>query len=99
MNKPADLPAQVGVNFYKEHGADEWTDAVVASMKLGGVDNMFFVSGTELAYYQEAIVKAEVKGWPAPKLITMLHESVALHAAIGSAAVSGKPSEIGRAHV
>ncbi len=98
MNKPADLPLQAGANFYNEHGADEWTDAVVASMKLGGVDNMFFVSGTELAYYQEAVVKAEVKGWPAPKLITMLHESVALHAAIGSAAVSGKPS-VAAAHV
>ena len=98
MNKPADMPVQAGANFYSEHGADEWTDAVVASMKLGGVDNMFFVSGTELAYYQEAIVKAEVKGWPAPRLITMLHESVALHAAIGSAAVSGKPS-VAAAHV
>ena len=71
MNKPADLPLQAGANFYNEHGADEWTDAVVASMKLGGVDNMFFVSGTELAYYQEAVVKAEVKGWQ-PGLVPAL---------------------------
>ncbi len=98
MNKPADLQVQAGANFWNEHGADEWTDAVVAAMKLGGVDQMFFVSGTELAYYQEAIVKAEVKGWPAPKLITMLHESVALHAAIGAATITGKPS-VAAAHV
>jgi acetolactate synthase I/II/III large subunit len=92
MNKPADTPLQVAGNFWEAYGADEWTDAVVASMKLGGIDHLFFVSGTELAYYQEAVVKAGVKGWPAPTLITMLHESAALHAAIGAAMVSGKPS-------
>jgi len=79
-------------NFWKEYPADEWTDAVVAAMKLGGVDHLFFVSGTELAYFQEAITKAEVLGRPAPKLVTMIHESAALHAAIGAATVSGKPS-------
>ncbi len=26
-----------------EYGADEWSDAMVASMKLGGVDHLFFV--------------------------------------------------------
>ena len=62
MNKPADVPAQAGGNFWKEYAAEEWTDAVVASMKLGGVDHLYFVSGTELAYYQEAITKAEAQG-------------------------------------
>ena len=52
---------QVAGNFWEEYGADEWTDAVVASMKLGGIDHLFFVSGTEIAYYQEAVVKAEVR--------------------------------------
>ena len=41
-----------------EYGADEWSDAMVASMKLGGVDNLFFVSGSEIAFYQESAAKA-----------------------------------------
>jgi hypothetical protein len=92
MNKSVATQMQATANFWNQYGADEWTDAVVASMKLGGIDHMFFVSGTELAYYQEAVVKAGVKNWPAPKLVTMIHESAALHAAIGAAMVSGKPS-------
>ncbi|MCZ6452289.1 MAG: thiamine pyrophosphate-binding protein, partial [Deltaproteobacteria bacterium] len=75
-----------------ETPADEWSDAVVAAMKLGGVDNLFFVSGSEVGYYQEAIAKAEERGWPAPKLITMVHEGVALNAALGYSMVTGKPS-------
>ena len=30
-----------------QYGADEWSDAMIASMKLGGVDNLFFVSGSD----------------------------------------------------
>ena len=36
-----------------EYGAEEWSDALMASMKLGGVDNLFFVSGSEIAFFQE----------------------------------------------
>ncbi len=43
---------------WSEHPADEWSDAIVASMKLGGIDHLFFVSGTEIIFYQEAIAKA-----------------------------------------
>ena len=95
MQTPSGIPhlsPGASGNFWKEYGADEWTDAVVAAMKLGGVDHLYFVSGTELAYFQEAITKAEVLGRPAPKLVTMIHESAALHAAIGAAMVSGKPT-------
>ncbi len=90
--KPSLEPRAGAGNFWNEYPADEWTDAVVAAMKLGGVDHLFFVSGTELAYFQEAITKAQVLGRPAPKLVTMIHESAALHAAIGAAMVSGKPA-------
>ena len=37
---------------WNEHPADEWSDAIVAAMKLGGVDHLFFVSGTEIIFYQ-----------------------------------------------
>ena len=75
-----------------QYGADEWSDAMVASMKLGGVDNLFFVSGSEIAFWQESIAKAKEREWPAPRLVTVTHEGVALNAAAGDAMVSGKPS-------
>lgn len=79
-------------NCWGEHAADEWSDAIVAAMKLGGVDQLFFVSGAEMNFFQEAIAKAEALGRPAPKLVTMIHESVALNAAIGATMVTGRPS-------
>jgi acetolactate synthase-1/2/3 large subunit len=61
-------------------------------MKLGGIDHLFFVSGSELTFYQEAIAKAGARGWPAPKLVTMVHEQVALAAALGDSMVRNQPS-------
>jgi len=72
--------------------ADEWGDAIVAAMKLGGVDDLFFVSGTELNFYQEAVAKAHATDRPTPNLITMTHESVALNAALGNAMLRNRPS-------
>jgi acetolactate synthase-1/2/3 large subunit len=34
-------------------------DAIVAAMALGGVDHLFFTSGAEIVWYQEAIAKAQ----------------------------------------
>src|SRR4051794_9201952 len=79
---------------WSEHPADEWSDAIVASMKLGGVDHLFFVSGTEIIFYQEAIAKARQRGWPAPALVTVPHEHVALNAALGAAAAGNRPSAV-----
>src|SRR4029453_7872235 len=78
--------------WWSETGAEEWADAIVAAMKLGGVDNLFFVSGSEIAFYQESIAKANHRGWPAPRLLTVIHEGVALNAALGNAMVSGRPA-------
>src|SRR5688500_11579226 len=79
---------------WSEHPADEWSDAIVAAMKLGGVDQLFFVSGTEIIFFQEAVAKARQRGWPAPALVTVPHEHVALNAALGATAASGKPSAV-----
>jgi acetolactate synthase-1/2/3 large subunit len=78
--------------WWTETGAEEWADANVAAMKLGGVDHLFFVSGSELNFYQEAIAKAHATGRPAPRLVTMTHEHVALNAALGSAMVRNQPA-------
>jgi acetolactate synthase-1/2/3 large subunit len=81
-----------GDAFWHEEASDEWSDAIVAAMKLGGIDHLFFVSGTEINFFQEAIAKARVRGTPAPRLVTMIHESVALNAALGVSMVTGQPS-------
>lgn len=92
-----------------EHEPREWMDlpaaneslvgdAIVASLAAGGVDHLFFTSGSEIAFYQEAIAKARAHGRPAPRIITVTHEHAALNAALGYAAVSGRPA-VTAAHV
>jgi acetolactate synthase-1/2/3 large subunit len=70
--------------------ADERGDAIVAAMGLGGVDYMFFNSGSEIMFMQEAIAKANSLGRPAPKLVMMTHEYPTLNAALGYAAATGR---------
>jgi acetolactate synthase I/II/III large subunit len=70
--------------------ADYRGDVVVAAMALGGVDHLFFTSGSELAFYQESVAKARHHNRPVPRLVTVTHEHVSLNAALGYAAVSGK---------
>jgi|SRR5690348_13521199 len=67
-------------------------DAVVAAMAAGGIEYLFFTSGSEIAFYQEAIAKAVAQGRKAPKLITVPHEHASLNAALGYAAVTGRPA-------
>ncbi|MCZ6892313.1 MAG: thiamine pyrophosphate-requiring protein [Chloroflexi bacterium] len=81
-----------GESWWTEAGAEEWSDALMASMKLGGVDNLFFVSGSEIAFYQESAAKAREREWPSPRLVTMTHEGAALNAALGNAMVTGQPA-------
>ena len=68
-------------------------DAIVASMAAGGVDHLFFTSGSEIGFYQEAVAKARAHGHNNPiRLITVPHEHISLNAALGYAAVSGRPA-------
>ncbi len=73
-----------------EVAAEEVSDALVASMALGGVDYLFFTSGSEIMFWQEATAKALALGRPSPRLITVLHENVTLNAALGFAMVTGR---------
>ena len=77
---------------WSEHEGVEWADALTTAMKLGGVEHFFFVSGSEISFYQEAIARGAAKGWPAPRLLTVTHEGSALNAAIGSAMVREQPA-------
>jgi acetolactate synthase-1/2/3 large subunit len=77
---------------WKSEPAVDVSDAIIASMAAGGVDHLFFTSGAEIVFYQEAIARAKAQGKPAPRLIVMPHEHASLNAALGYAAVSGKPA-------
>jgi acetolactate synthase-1/2/3 large subunit len=76
---------------WAEIPAGDVSDAIIAAMAAGGVDHLFFTSGAEIVWYQEAIAKAAAQGRAVPRMITMTHEHASLNAAIGYAAVSGKP--------
>jgi acetolactate synthase-1/2/3 large subunit len=78
--------------------AEDNGDAMIAAMAEAGVDYIFFTSGSEIGFYQEAVAKAHARGRKAPKLITVTHEHANLNAALGYAAVSGKPA-VTAAHV
>jgi acetolactate synthase I/II/III large subunit len=75
-----------------EIDASDAGEAVVAAMTAGGVEVLFFTSGSELAFYQEAIAKARAQGRKAPRLILLTHEVPALNAALGYAAATGRPA-------
>src|SRR5207302_160460 len=72
--------------------AEQAAEALLASMKLNGIERLWFTSGTELAFFQEVPVKHQALGRPTPKIMTMTHENAALSAAMGETMISGKPS-------
>jgi acetolactate synthase I/II/III large subunit len=86
----AQQTASIDPDGWAQVPADERGDAIVAAMGLGGVDYMFFNSGSEIMFMQEAIAKANALGRPAPKLVMMTHEYPTLNAALGYAAASGR---------
>ena len=78
---------------------DDVGDAIVASLAAGGVDHLFFTSGSEIGFFQEATAKARAKGGnKVMRLVTVPHEHVSLNAALGFAAMSGRPA-VTAAHV
>src|SRR6185503_19558974 len=72
--------------------AEQAAEAMLASMKLNGIERIWFTSGTELAFLQEVPVKHQALGRPTPRIMTMTHENAALSAACGETMVTGRPS-------
>jgi acetolactate synthase-1/2/3 large subunit len=72
--------------------AEQAAEAMLASMKLNGIDRIWFTSGTELAFLQEVPVKHQALGRPTPTIMTMTHENAALSAACGETMITGKPA-------
>lgn len=67
-------------------------EAVVAAIAAGRHQYAFFTSDFELCFVQEAVAKSDAISRSAPTLITITHEHVSPNAALGYAAVSGKPA-------
>ena len=65
---------------WHEIPADQVSEALVASLKLNGIDRLWFVSGSELSFFQEGSIKNKALGRPAPEIMTMTHENAALAA-------------------
>jgi acetolactate synthase-1/2/3 large subunit len=75
-----------------EMAVEQAAEALMASMKLNGIDRLWFTSGTELAFFQEVPIKHTTLGRPTPRIMTMTHENAALSAAMGETMLTGKPS-------
>ena len=63
-------------HHWAEIPAGDVGDAVIAAMAQSGIEHLFFTSGAEIVWYQEAIAKAAAQGRPTPKLITSAIGSV-----------------------
>ena len=88
----AESTVSSGASRWHEMPADRVSEALVASMKLNGMDRIWFVSGSELAFFQEASIKNRALGRPAPEIMTMTHENAALAAASAETVITGRPS-------
>lgn len=71
--------------------AGEVAEVLLATAAVSGVERLWFVSGSEMACFQEAAAKARALGRPAPAIMTMTHEHVGLSVAMGESMVSGRP--------
>src|ERR1700704_6567788 len=78
--------------------AEQAAEAMMASMKLNGIDRLWFTSGTELAFFQEVPVKHKALGRPTPTIMTMTHENAALSAAIAAHVECGMINAGGSIH-
>src|SRR5215216_1509793 len=78
--------------------AEQAAEALMASMKLNGIEHLWFTSGTELAFFQEVPVKHQALGRPTPKIMTMTHENAALYAACGMINAGGAIHNADRGH-
>jgi acetolactate synthase I/II/III large subunit len=73
---------------------DEGAEAFLELLNANGVEYLFLNPGTDTFPVQEAISKFKALGKPAPKVVLCLHESVAMGAAHGYFAVTGKPQVV-----
>lgn len=69
-------------------------DAYLALLVDRGVDYLFANAGTDFAPLIESLAKAQVTGTKVPKPVTVPHENVAMHMALGYYLKTGKPQAV-----
>lgn len=73
---------------------DEGAEAFVELLNANGVEYIFLNPGTDTFPVQEALSKFKALGKRTPKVVLCLHESVAMAAAHGYFAVTGRPQVV-----
>ncbi len=69
----------------------EAAEAFIEILNANGVEYIFLMPGTDTFPIQEALAKYQALGKDAPKVVTALHEIMAMAAAHGYFMVTGKP--------
>ena len=69
-------------------------DAYLELLADRGVDYLFANAGTDFAPLIESLAKAQVTGTKVPKPITVPHENVAIHMALGYYLKTGRPQAV-----
>ncbi len=69
-------------------------DAYLALLVDRGVDYLFANAGTDFAPLIESLAKAQVTGAKVPKPVTVPHENVAMHMALGYYLKTGRPQAV-----
>jgi acetolactate synthase-1/2/3 large subunit len=84
-------PAQDGTVPVKTIASGTTADAYLTLLADRGVDYLFANAGTDFAPLIESLAKAELNGTRVPKPVTVPHENVAIHMALGYYLKTGKP--------
>jgi len=84
----------LGRAVYEVRSVGEAAEVYVEALTAHGVEYLFLNPGTDTFPVQEALVKLESLGRPVPKTVLCLFEVVALAAAHGYFAASGRPQAV-----
>lgn len=69
-------------------------DAYLELLADRGIEYFFGNAGTDFAPLIESFPKASARGTPVPKPVTVPHENLAIHMAMGYAVVTGRPQVV-----
>ncbi len=89
-----DGEVSLGRSVYDVRSVGETAEAYVEALAAHGVEYLFLNPGTDTFPVQEALVKLESLGRPVPKTVLCLFEVVALAAAHGYFAATGRPQAV-----
>ena len=69
-------------------------ELLLRTLAAHGIDRLWFCSGSELVPIQEAAVRLRGRGAPTPEIVPVIHEHVAIAAAMGESMVTGRPAAV-----